>query len=186
MLADFTPAAFYSMSRSSDHHRVTRARDHRRQGALHRDDCRHHLVADQVLPLKGVPRSSGPNRRRPPWSRSTYRSPWSATMPTAPTHGATPTKSTAPSVAAPIEARTVPATVIPTIASSAEEELGLLNICRVGQWREPINGYRAGLVDRANQADQRRSDVTDDRIIGFLSLRRARNPLRLTNSTTGN
>ena len=80
-------------------------------------------------------------------------------MPSAPAHGATPTNAASPSVTAPIEAGTVPSAVIPTITPTAKEELGLLNIRRDGQWREPINGHCAGLAGGANETDQHRGDV---------------------------
>lgn len=80
-------------------------------------------------------------------------------MPTAPAHRATPAKAAAPGIAAPIEAWTVPTVVVPAIASSAEEELRLLNIRRDGQGREPIDWHRTGLAHDTDKANQHRADV---------------------------
>ena len=66
-----------------------------------------------------------------------------AAVPAVPALAATPAKAAAPSITAPIETRTVPAVLIPTIASSAEDKLRLLNIGCDGRRREPINWHRA-------------------------------------------
>jgi hypothetical protein len=53
----------------------------------------------------------------------------------------------------------VPTAVIPTIASSAEEELRLLDIRRNGQWREPIDWHRTRLAGDTDKANQHRADI---------------------------
>src|SRR6185437_11139365 len=77
--------------------------------------------------------SAWPANRAVPWTRpgmsNSRPRPWAANhmaamMPAAPTGATTPTKSATPGVAAPIEARPAPATVVPAILAAEINKLG--------------------------------------------------------------
>jgi hypothetical protein len=78
-------------------------------------------------------------------------------VPAMPSHAAAPAKAAAPGVAAPIEARTAPAIVVPAVISSAVEELSLFDITGNGGRREAVDRQRVGLANRAHQGKGNRS-----------------------------
>ena len=87
-------------------------------------------------------------------ARTSHHGPVAATMPAVPASATAPAEAAPPGIAAPIEAGTAPAVVVPAVISSTEDELGLLDIGRHGRRHDMIDGHRLCRSDRAEEGER--------------------------------
>jgi hypothetical protein len=73
-----------------------------------------------------------------------------------PTRTATPAETAAPGVTAPVEAGTLPTTIVPAVVSSAVRELRLFNVARDCRRRETVDRQGVGLTNRAQHGERNR------------------------------
>ena len=75
-------------------------------------------------------------------------------VPAMPTDAATPSKTAAPGVTAPIEAGTAPAVVVPAVISSAEDELSLFHVAGDGRRHQAVDWQSVGLATKRGERKQ--------------------------------